>query len=127
MSQENIDAVRGLFASLESQDWEAALGVFDPEVEWSPTEGTFHGPEGVVSSLAEWLEPWEEHNIEAEEFRQVGDKVLAVIRLTGRGAGSGMEIDQRFFQVYAVRNGKIIRMVEFVRRGEALEAAGLRE
>jgi ketosteroid isomerase-like protein len=127
MSQENVDAVRGLFAALESQDWEAALGVFDPEVEWSPTEGTFHGPEGVVSSLAEWLEPWEEHNIEAEEFREVGDKVLAVIHLTGRGAGSGMEIDQRFFQVYAVHNGKIIRMVEFVRRGEALEAAGLRE
>jgi SnoaL-like domain len=89
MSQENVEIVRGLFAALESQDWEAALGVFDPEVEWSPTEGTFHGPEGVVRSLAEWLEPWEEHNIEAEEFREVGDKVLAIIRLTGlvRAAG----------------------------------------
>jgi ketosteroid isomerase-like protein len=127
MSQENVEAVRGLFAALERQDWEAALGVFDPEVEWSPTEGTFHGPEGVVSSLAEWLEPWEEHNIEAEEFMEVGNKVLAVIHLVGRGAGSGMEIDQRFFQVYAVRDGKIVRMVEFVRRAEALEAAGVSE
>ena len=127
MSQENVEAVRGLFAALERQDWEAALGVFDPEVEWSPTEGTFHGPEGVVSSLAEWLEPWEEHNIEAEEFMEVGNKVVAIIHLVGRGAGSGMEIDQRFFQVYAVRDGKIVRMVEFVRRGEALEAAGLSE
>jgi ketosteroid isomerase-like protein len=127
MSEENVEIVRGLFAALDDQDWEAALGFFDPEVEWSPTEGTFHGPEGVVSSLAEWLEPWEEHHIEAEEFMEAGDQVVAVIHLTGRGAGSGMEIDHRFFQVYAVGNGLIIRMVEFVRRAEALEAAGLRE
>jgi ketosteroid isomerase-like protein len=127
MSQENVEVVQGLFAALENQDWEAALGLFDPEVEWSPTEGTFHGPEGVVSSLAEWLEPWDQHHIEAEEFTEAGEQVLAVIHLTGRGAGSGMDIDQRFFQVYAVRDRKIVRMVEFVRRDEALEAAGLRE
>jgi ketosteroid isomerase-like protein len=91
MSRENVYAVRRLFAALDTEDWEDALGAFDPEVEWSPTEGTFHGVEGVVSSLAEWLEPWQEHHIEAEEFRDAGDQVLAVIRLTGRGAGSGME------------------------------------
>src|SRR5438876_7774920 len=68
MSQENVEVVRRLFTTLDSQDWEAALGLFDPEVEWSPTEGNFHGLEGVVTSLAEWLEPWEEHHIEAEEF-----------------------------------------------------------
>jgi ketosteroid isomerase-like protein len=127
MSQENVDVVRGLFAALENQDWEAALGLFDPEVEWSPTEGTFRGPEGVVSSLAEWLEPWEEHHVDAEEFKDAGDQVVAVIHLTGRGTGSGMEIDQRFFQVYGVRSGKIVRMVEFIRRAEALEAIGLQE
>ena len=73
--------------------------------------------------MAEWLEPWEEHHIEAEEFVEVGGHVLAVLHLTGRVAGSGMEIDQRFFQVYTVRDGTIVRMVEFVTRAEALEAA----
>jgi ketosteroid isomerase-like protein len=68
-----------------------------------------------------------EHRIEAEEFTEAGNQVLVVVHLTGRGSGSGMEIDQRFFQVYAVRNGKIIRMVEFVTRDEALEAAGFLE
>jgi hypothetical protein len=34
-----------------------------------------------------------------------------------------MEIDQRFFQIYAVRSGKIARMVEFLARDDALEAA----
>ena len=127
MSQENVEVIRRLFAVIDRQDWGAVLGLFDPEVEWSPTEGTSHGIEGPASSVAEWLEPWEDHRIEAEEFAEAGDQVLAVVRLIGRGAASGMEIDQRFFQVYAVRNGKIIRMVEFVTRDEALEAVGPRE
>jgi ketosteroid isomerase-like protein len=38
-----------------------------------------------------------------------------------------MEVDQRFFQVYTVSDGKIIRMVEFGARDQALEAAGLSE
>jgi len=127
MSQENVEVVRGLFAALESEDWERALCLIDPEVEWSPMEGTFHGHEGVVTSLAEWLEPWQEHRIEAEEFTPADDQVLAVIHLTGRGEGSGMEIDQRFFQIYAIRDGTIVRMAEFVTREQALEAAGLRD
>jgi|SRR3954447_4618715 len=127
MSREDLEVVRRLFAALDDQDWEEALGVFDLEVEWSPMEGTFHGPEGVVSSLAEWLEPWDEHHIEAEEFMEAGDHVLAVIHLTGRVAGSGMEINQRLFQIYTVRDGRIARMAEFVTRAEALRAAGIRE
>jgi ketosteroid isomerase-like protein len=126
MSQ-NVETVRRLFTAFEGQDWQAALDLFDPAVEWSPTEGTYHGPEGVVSSLAEWFEPWEEHKVELEEVTNVGDRVLAVVHLTGRGAHSGIEIDQRFFQVYAVRGGRIIRMVEFVTRDDALDAAGVRD
>jgi ketosteroid isomerase-like protein len=127
MSRENVEVVRRLFDAVEAEDWEAALGAFDAEVEWSPTEGTYHGPEGVMNSLAEWVEPWEEHHIEAEEFTEAGARVLAVIHLTGRGAGSGMEIDQRFFQIYEVHGEKIVRMDEFVTRAEALEAVGLSE
>jgi ketosteroid isomerase-like protein len=40
MSQENVELVRGLFTAIDRQDWEAALSLFDPAVEWSPTEGT---------------------------------------------------------------------------------------
>ena len=66
MSQENVDVIRGLFAAWDNQDWEAAIGLFDPAVEWSAAgQGTHRGLEGVVTSLAEWFEPWEEHYVEA--------------------------------------------------------------
>jgi ketosteroid isomerase-like protein len=123
MTQENVDVIRRLYAAFDDQDWEGALGLFDPEVEWSPVEGSFRGPEGVVAAFAEWIESWEEHLVVAEEFTEASDRVLAVIHLTGRGAASGVEIDQRFFQVYDVRDGKIVRMVEFVTRAQALDAA----
>jgi hypothetical protein len=45
----------------------------------------------------------------------------------GRGRGSGVETDARFYGVYTVRDAKIVRMDEFTERSEALEAAGLRE
>ena len=76
---------------------------------------------------SEWIELWEEHRVEPEEFIECEKGVLATIHLTGRGAGSGMEVDQRFFQVYTVHEGKIRRMVEFVDRSRALEEAGLRK
>jgi ketosteroid isomerase-like protein len=123
VSEESVAVVRRLFAAFDAQDWELALGLFDPEVEWSPVEGSYRGPEGVVAAMADWIEPWDEHVVEAEEFVDASDRVLAVIHLTGRGAASGMEIDQRFFQVYEVRDNKIVRMVEFVTRVDAMNAA----
>lgn len=126
MSQENVEVVRKLFRTLERNEAEALLQLFDEEVEWSPVEGNYHGIQGVGAAWTDWMESWDQHRIEPEEFIESGeDRVLAVIRLTARGEGSGMEIDQRFFQVYTVRKGKIVRMVEYVDRAPALEAAGL--
>jgi ketosteroid isomerase-like protein len=128
MSKENVELVRMLFSALEREEFQVVLGLFDPEVEWSATEGTFSGIEGVVSSFVEWMEPWDEHHIEPVEFLECGDgRVFAAIHLTARGEHSGMEIDQRFFQLYTLREGKITRMDEYVDRPPAHEAAGLRE
>jgi ketosteroid isomerase-like protein len=128
MSGENVEVVRRLFTALEETELQELLGLFDPDVEWLATEGSFHGIEGVVNSYIEWMEPWEEHSVEPEEFVESGDdRVLATIHLTGRGGQSGMEIDQRFFQLYTVRDGKITRMVEYVDRARALQAAGLQD
>jgi ketosteroid isomerase-like protein len=129
MSQENAEVVRKLFAALGREDFPAALQLFDRGVLWSTTEGgEYHGIEGVTDSYVEWMEPWKEHDLEAEEFIDCGDdRVLAVIQITARGEHSGIEIDQRFFHLYTVREGKISRMIEYVDRASALEAAGAKD
>ena len=50
--------------------------------------------------------------------------MLATIHVTARGGHSGMVIDQRFFQLYTVREGKVSRMVEYVDRDRAVRALG---
>ena len=55
----------------------------------------------------------------------MGDCVLATVRLRGRGRGSGIEVDARFFDLYTLRDGKIIRMDQFAEESEALAAVGL--
>jgi ketosteroid isomerase-like protein len=125
LSEQSVQVVRDLYAAVEKDDFAAALQFVDPDVHWEPTEGTFQGIEGVGQSFVEWLEPWDEHTVRLEEVIGVGARALATVHLTGRGEQSGMEIDQRFFQVHTVHEGKIVRMVEFVDQEPAAEAAGL--
>ena len=44
--------------------------------------------------------------------------------LRGRGRGSGAEIDARFYDVYTVSEGKIVRMDQFKERSEAPRSRG---
>jgi ketosteroid isomerase-like protein len=68
---------------------------------------------------------WEQMDIEVEELIDAGDKVVAVIRVTGRGRVSGIEIEYSPAGVWTIRDGRIVRVVWFVARDDALEAAGV--
>ena len=46
-------------------------------------------------------------------------------REMGPGRASKIEVDELVFNGFTVREGKIVRKVEFMDRAEALEAAGL--
>jgi hypothetical protein len=54
--------------------------------------------------------------------------VLATLRVSGEGAGSGVEVESPpFSQLLEFRDGLVIRARMFETEAEALEAAGLRE
>jgi ketosteroid isomerase-like protein len=65
--------------------------------------------------------------IEASELIDAGDQVVAVIRQRGRGAASGADVELEAAQLITVREGKAARIVTYLTRAEALEAAGLSE
>jgi ketosteroid isomerase-like protein len=54
-----------------------------------------------------------------------GDRMLVTVEMSGRGVGSGIEIDMTYYEVYALRDGRISRHDNFVDRSAAIEAAGL--
>jgi ketosteroid isomerase-like protein len=124
MSQENIEIVRE-FVLL---DLDEAMTRTDPAIVWNPTEEPpCHGRDAVRASLERWESDWDDLEQAPEEFIDAEDRVFVAIRFRGRGRGSGIEIHNRLFEVYTLREGAIVRMDEFTDRGAALEAAGLPE
>jgi ketosteroid isomerase-like protein len=63
----------------------------------------------------------------ADDWRDLGDRVLVLGRIEGRGSGSGALVDAPFGAVLDLRGGKISRSHGFLDHGEALRAAGLAE
>ncbi len=61
------------------------------------------------------------------EAKGNGDEVFLWVRFAGHGAASGIPLEMELAHVYALRDGKAARVVEYMDRKEALEAAGLRD
>jgi ketosteroid isomerase-like protein len=124
MSQDNVEIVRRFLLV----DDDEALTYADPGIVWNPIEESpTQGHDAVRASLARWKGEWDDYRLMPEEFVERGDRVVVTVRLGGRGRGSGVEIDARFFDVYTLRDGKIVRMDQFTERSEALEAVARSE
>lgn len=111
-------------------DYEAALEGFDPTIEWSVHRtlvldaGVYHGHEGVKRFWTAWEEAISGMALEIEECRCVGeDRVLAIVRAHGRGAGSGAPVASgRFAQIAEFREGLVVRVRLFGDVQHALDA-----
>ncbi|MGH2963488.1 MAG: nuclear transport factor 2 family protein [Solirubrobacterales bacterium] len=84
------------------------------------------------AEVREWIEEILEavqtiHNeiVEITELRD--DRVFTDNVVTGRGTGSGVPVELRYWSVLWVAEGKVARRQVFWNRDEALEAAGLSE
>jgi ketosteroid isomerase-like protein len=106
---------------------DGVLPMFQPDAEWisvfapKKSQGT-----GMLRSLDDWLDASEEWRVEAEEIIDGTDnRVLSVIRVSIRGRGSGVPVEQRLYPVLTLRKERIARIHDFTDREEALEAAGL--
>jgi ketosteroid isomerase-like protein len=132
MSQENVEVVRNVYEGWRQGDFRAGVDVLDPLVLFVlppefPDAGTYLGVERLAEYMQGFLEPWSHLTIEAEEIADAGDTVVAAIVQRGVGDGSGAATEFRYFQVWAFRGRKVIRLENFREREAAFEAAGLRE
>ena len=131
MSQENIEAVRVLFAAFADRDFEAAASVLDPAVEIRPAivggpEGVvYYGPDGMRQFWTDVDAAWAEFRITPEEFRELDGEIIVLGRAFARGPGSGIALDAAVAWIAELRGGRIVRFQSFSSQQEDLEAAGL--
>jgi uncharacterized protein len=130
MSEENVEVVRKAIAYEYDGvgDRAEAEAIFDPNVVLNPIdEGPSYGLDEMRYDWERWSSAFEELKVTFEEFIDAGDQVIVVAHHKGRGRGSGINVDARFYEVYTLREGKVARIDEYVDRRGALEAAGLSE
>ena len=128
MSQENVERVRKSLDAYRRGDYVAASRSLAPDVVWEVgQELPARGPAAVRELWKRWDNEWEGLETVADEILDAGDKVVLAIRYQGRGRGSGVQVSDRLFEVHTFRDGQCVRKVDFTKRSEALEAAGLSE
>jgi ketosteroid isomerase-like protein len=108
---------------------EDALRGLEEDFEWvvpdHPEGAVRHGPDSVIAFFREWLEPWEDFELEWEIEEAGPERALAIIDMRGRGRESGVPAEMRFFQLWTFRDGRAVRMEMFSELDEARRAAGL--
>jgi ketosteroid isomerase-like protein len=113
---------------------DAATEYWNPDIEWRAVEGAaddvgvMRGARALRRYYEDWGEMFDELRAEVEEvIFESGESCAVVVRNSGRARGSRALVQGRYHVVCTVRDGKIVRGREYETRGEALEAAGLKE
>ena len=130
MAESNVDLVRrGFFEAFTNGGVEALLPFVHPEFEaTTPAElaaepDTYRGPEGIRRYFDSFYEAMDQIRFEAEDYIEVGDRVVVPFKLTARGRTTGLEFDQRAVQVWEARDGLGYRLEVYANLDEAMAAA----
>lgn len=130
MSQENVDATRASYEAFNKRDFDAFFEFYDPDIVWEQDEkfvepGTHYGHAGVRHVFESIFESFEEFQVEVEEIFDLGDQVLAILRITGTAKLTGMELATPGGHLFWFRDGKVVKLKLFLDPAEAREEAGL--
>jgi ketosteroid isomerase-like protein len=132
MSLQNVEIVKSLIDAFNARDVDAFAEITTPDFEWitsmAAVEGEiFWGREGIDTYFERMREAWEEFLALADDYRDLGDRVLWQGRLEARGLGSGVPVSAPLDILYDLRDGRVSRMHSYLDHSEALRAAELEE
>ena len=128
-----MEVVRRVYEAAVGRDAASIFDLYDPRVELDASRmgvgdlGSYHGHEGLRKLFGGFHEVWGKIEYDYEELIDAGEHVVAVVRRHARGRASGVGVQAPLALLWTVREDKVIRVVWFRTREEALEAAGLSE
>ena len=126
-SPTNVEVVRTIIAAVP--DWERVRSMLHEDVQLDqrrmPDGDLYHGRDAFGRFFQRWFGAWDDLRLEPERPVEVGDRVLVLLRVEGRGKSSGVPVVIRAADVWTVREGKIASRVGYPDRSEALAELGL--
>ena len=134
MSQENVEIARRWMALNNERDVDGVLRLMSPDIECYPAEEqpdsrSFRGTEAFAKYVRSWLDVFDEYEIEASEYIDLGEYVVIVGRVRAHAKATDIEVADDEVWLLRFRDGKATEYRECRTKAAALEAAaaGLRE
>ncbi|AVS89005.1 DUF4440 domain-containing protein [Paracidovorax avenae] len=116
----NLELIRRTYEGSSEENGRNLLAVLHPQVEWTEAEGfpyagTYVGVEalmaGVFSRLAgEWIG----YRAQVHTYLADGDRVAAFGVYSGTYKATAKSMQAPFAHLYEIRDGKIVRMNQYV-------------
>jgi ketosteroid isomerase-like protein len=113
---ENLELIRGGYTAWNRGDVDGVAAILDEDVEWHghprlPEPGPYFGRDAVRAWLDDLRGAWEEIEIHPFAFAESGDEVVALVQISGRGRGSGVEVQSGIdAHVWRIVGGRATRM-----------------
>ena len=127
---EDVEVVRRLLEAIDAGSVDSALALLHADVRFDatvrPDGKVWHGPEGARRAMTEWVQEWDEYELQTERVLQASKGRVAVLfHERGRARGSGLPIAQAGVTVFTLRGGLIAEIRPRLDRERTLAELGL--
>jgi ketosteroid isomerase-like protein len=126
MSDENVEAYKRWAEAWNRDDFDAWIDQLDPQIQWLTLVEVYRGHGGARQAW-ESLKATQQPRVRIDDFRDLGESVLALGEVMTVGQRTRMSFSGEFAQLVRFRDGKIADLRDFASHAEALEAAGRSE
>ena len=125
MPNENFEIVERAHDALNSGDIDTLVGLCDEDFRLDMSDRVFNpavyeGHDGIRQFYAEVRDVWEMYVWEPEQLIEAGSDVVALLRSTGRGRESGVEVERETAIVWSLRERRLTGLRFYRNRDDAL-------
>ena len=132
MSRENVQTARRMIELYNAGDVAGCILFAAPDIVCHPAEGepetrVVHGSEAWGEYLRDALDIFVEYEVETSEYIDLGECVVVVGSIHGRGRASGVKVSSDEVWLFRFSDGKAVEYRECGTKARALKAAAQRE
>jgi ketosteroid isomerase-like protein len=123
----NVAAIRRFIEAYNEGDLDGLVALADPNIEWEvapehPAATTHRGFDAVRDYHEDWRNTLHDLRIDLRSIAASRDTVVTVCGLRGQGTESGADVEVEIAFLTTFRDGKAVRVEEFLDPAEAMRA-----